>query len=783
MKSSSLVYLSLFFISATILCFEIVSTRIASVIFAYDYAFIILSLAILGIGTGGIFSYYRFKGQDISQAPKTFARVLIFLGLSLLVFLAAVTELKITFPLAFFVLLLFPFFFAGVFYSQLFKSLAENSFTLYASDLSGAALGSIASIFMLGHFGAPNCVLFLSVIVFATAIMFSYRGIKKFWLIATSSLLILSAIVLILNGNSSLLGKVPIGDFPEKDFYYVYPDAARTSHIVDSRWSIYGRADLVQYDNQDYVKQLFIDGAAGTQMYRFNGDVKKPGTMLYNLLLSQTTAIPFLFLDEQQRNDMLVIGPGGGKEVLMGLFGGVRKITGVEVNPDFVQIVKNYKQFNGGIYNDFPDVQILVGEGRSYVKQTSRHFDLVVMSLPSTQQLQNIDNLTQSENFLLTTEALQDYLDVLTPSGELIISVHNRLELLRLITTAMAAFKGMGISNSESPDHFLILEQDYVPTIVIKKNAFSAGDIQRIDKEMKIIPAEFPHVTYLPGSPSGIPNTMINEFLEEIKTNRMSVDEFVNQSPFNIAPCEDDSPYFYKLRRGIPPDYALLLGGVSVVNLAVLLIPFVRISKTIKKKNETSGVTLPLIVFICIGLGFMIIEVTLFQTMVLFLGSPTTSLSVLLSSILVGMGLGSFNGRRIFPGNIHKRLKVISLGIVLAGFVLFVTYPLLLSSFMEHGIVVRALLSFLMIVPFGFLLGIPFPTAIQLLKRNDMERFVPWMYGVNGAMSVLGSVIAVILSMIAGFTPSFFVGLFFYAMIGVFVHNNSKSIASFEKPE
>ncbi len=135
MKSSSLVYLSLFFVSATILCFEIVSTRIASVIFAYDYAFIILSLAILGIGTGGVFSYYRFKGKDISQAPKTFAGVLVFLGMSLLVFLAAVTELKITFPPAFFVLLLLPFFFAGVFYSQLFKSLAENSFTLYASDL------------------------------------------------------------------------------------------------------------------------------------------------------------------------------------------------------------------------------------------------------------------------------------------------------------------------------------------------------------------------------------------------------------------------------------------------------------------------------------------------------------------------------------------------------------------------------------------------------------------------------------------------------------------------
>jgi len=774
------IFLCLFLISATVICFEIVSTRISSVIFAYDYAFIILSLAILGIGAGGIFSYYRFKNKDVSKAPGTFTAVLVFMGISLPLFLTAVIELKITVPFVYFLLLLLPFFLAGVFYSQLFKSFAESSFKLYASDLAGAASGSIASIYMLGHFGAPNCVLLLSVIVFGTALVFGYRGMKKFGLIGSSSLLILSAILLILNGSSNLLGRVPIGDFPEKDFYYVYPNAASISQIVDSRWSIYGRADLVQYDNQDYVKQLFVDGAAGTQMYRFNGDVKKPGSTLYNLLLSQTTAIPFLFLEEQQKNNLLVIGPGGGKEILIGLFGGVKEITGIEINPDFVEIVKEHKQFNGGIYNDFPNVEILVREGRNYVKQTNRRFDLMVMSLPSTQQLQNIDNLAMSENYLLTVEAVKDYLGILTPSGELVITVHNRLELLRLIITAMGALSEMGISSNQSLDHFLILEQDYVPTIVIKKSAFSTDDIQRIQKVVKTIPAMFPNVTYLPGNPAGSPNTMINQFLLEVGTNRMSVDEYVNQSKFNIEPCKDDSPYFYKLKRGISPDYAWLLGGVSAVNLAVFVIPFARIKRKIEKKNRLSGVTLPLSVFICIGLGFMIIEVTLFQKMVLYLGSPTTSLSILLSSILVGMGLGSFFGRKIFPDNIHMRLKVICFSIVLAGTVLFITYPLILNNVMERGILLRALLSFLMIVPFGFLLGIPFPTAIQLLKRNNMEQYVPWMYGVNGTMSVLGSVVAVILSMIAGFTPSFFVGLLFYAVIVVLVQNDSKSIGAGE---
>jgi hypothetical protein len=295
---------------------------------------------------------------------------------------------------------------------------------------------------------------------------------------------------------------------------------------------------------------------------------------------------------------------------------------------------------------------------------------------------------------------------------------------------------------------------------------------------MKIIPAMFPNVTYLPGSPGALPNTAINQFFEEIGTDRSSVNEYVNQSKFNLAACRDDSPYFYELRKGISPDYAWLLGGVSTINLAVLVIPFARIRKKAGRKINLRVVTLPLTIFICIGLGFMIVEVTLFQKMILYLGSPTTSLSILLSSLLVGMGLGSFFGGEIFPDHIDRRLKVICTGIVLAGIALLLAYPIVLNNFMERGVTLRALLSFLMICPFGFLLGIPYPTAIQLLKRNSMEQYVPWMYGVNGTMTVLGSVVAVILSMSAGFTLSFLVGFFFYALVVIVVQNGSKVIAA-----
>jgi predicted membrane-bound spermidine synthase len=188
--------------------------------------------------------------------------------------------------------------------------------------------------------------------------------------------------------------------------------------------------------------------------------------------------------------------------------------------------------------------------------------------------------------------------------------------------------------------------------------------------------------------------------------------------------------------------------------------------KRIKRRSAVK-VVLPLAVFICIGMGFMIVEVSLFQKLVLYLGSPTVSLSILLCSVLIGMGLGSFFGWRMLKDNISDRLGAIGAAVVFAGTLLFVLYPPLFSRLLVYSQAFRSAACFIMIVPFGFLLGIPFPSCIQLLNQEDMKRTIPWMYGVNGAMSVLGSILAVLLSMIFGFTAAFFAGLIPYGVIFV----------------
>ena len=765
MKTSRPIYLNIFLVSSSVVCFEIISTRISSVIFVNDYAFFILSLAILGLGCGGIFCYYRIRrGSEVATSLKIVSRSVLLFGTSLCLFIVSVIKVSITDPFIYFFLLFLPFFFAGIAYAQVFKIYAEHSFKLYAADVFGAALGSIASLGLLRFCGAPNSIIFLAVVVFITGFSFIFDRISRKGRIVIYSILSLLLIMLIYNGSNDLLGMVPIGNFLEKDFFHVYPNVDTRCHIIDSRWSVYGRSDLVKYSHQDVVEQLFIDGAAGTPLYRFNGDVNKPDRILLDLLIRQPNSIPFLFLKHHEKNSMLVIGPGGGKEVLMGLFSGVEKITGVEINPDFVDIVKEHKDFDGGIYTDLPNVEILVKEGRHYVKQVDQKYDIIAMAFPSTEQLQSIEAFAMSENYLVTTEAIQDYLKILTPEGRLIFTVHNSWELKRLITTAIFTLNEMGINSRDAIDHFAILESDYAPTLIIKNSSFTLEDVSYWQDIIKKTPRELPAVTFLPYNWDQLDQTDINRFLISINQDDKYLHTYIEQNEYDISPCRDDSPYFYKIRRGIPSEYLWLLIGILVINFIIVRWPFGLTKKRVNK-NKMQAVAVPLTAFICIGLGFMILEVSLFQKLVLYLGSPAVSLSILLSSLLAGMGTGSFWGKKIYVTNAVKRLHLVSLLIVISGILLFILYPLILSRCLVYSLLVRCTVCFLIVLPFGFLLGIPYPSCIQLLKQENMEKYIPWMYGVNGAMSVLGSVLAVILSMLFGFTPTFYFGLSFYLIV------------------
>lgn len=765
MMNTRLISLNLFLVSAVVLSFEIIATRVSSVIFVNDYAFMILSLAILGISCGSIVAYYKFGTTDAEKLKPILRNILFALSGALLLFVVAATSFSfITSHLLYFLILMIPFFLAGLFYAKVFEAFAAVSFTIYAADLAGAAIGSVAAVLAITVLAPVNSMLFLALLMVCAALSFTFGKWPGLAIAVLYAIAIAGGGILIMNGHNTFLDRVPIGEFQEKDFHHTYPDQFTQSIITDSRWSIYGRADLVEYSHQNVVRHLFVDGAAGTQMLRFNGNLNEQDPVLTNLLLESTSFVPYLLLRPEEKDNMLVIGPGGGKEILGGLVTGVRQITGVEINPDFVDIVKDKRAFNGGIYTDFSNVDILVGEGRQYVKQKPQLFDVLVMALPSTQQLQSIDNYALSENFLLTVEAIRDYLDILTPEGQMIFTVHNPWELKRLIATVMTAFEERGVEARELLNHMIIFETDYAPTVVIRKKAYSVEDLQEVMQTLSRMRENTPQVTYVPRQWQLLPNTTVNNFLSGIRTARTGMGAVIESQRYDVTPVYDDSPYFYKIEPGVPGMFNKLFFGILAAGLLIIVVPLFSVRKTLKAK-EVSYLQKILLLFTAIGIGFMVVEITLFQKLVLYLGSPTVSLSILLSSLLIGMGAGSFTGKKIYKNNIETRVLAISGLIVIAGVFVILFYPYLLHHMLVFDVVYRALTAFMLLLPFGYLLGVLFPSFIQLLEKAGMEAYIPWMYGVNGAMSVLGSVVAVILSMLLGYTPAFLVGLGFYLLI------------------
>ncbi|MDI6400543.1 hypothetical protein QLX67_00920 [Balneolaceae bacterium ANBcel3] len=771
MKPLRLIAPSLLLISACLLCFEILATRISSVIFVNSYAFFILSLSVLGLGAGGILAYYRLSGISEDRVLSDIApKLLLALAVSKLVFVLAVPSIPaITQPVFFFFLLFIPFFLAGIFYAVVFKNFARSSFLIYASDLSGAAIGSLMAIAAITFLGPINSILLLFILITTCAMRFwigSWPGIRKTLAYGLSAI---ACMFLFLNGSNTLTGPIPIGYFPEKDFYHVYSDPSVTSTIMESRWSVFGRSDLVSHSHQDMVRHLFVDGAAGSQMYRFNGDISNADVMLQNMLLAFSSTTPLLFLEEDEREHMLVIGPGGGKEVLAGLISGVKHITGVEINADFVGLVEDHSDFNGGIYTDLPNVDIHVMEGRQYVRSTESRYDIIKMVLPSTQQVQHIENYALAENYLLTVEALEDYLNILKPKGSLIFTVYNEWELKRLVLTAIKALENTGVAISTTPLHFKILEDPYAPTLVIRKQPFYPEEIADQMETIRQFPSHIPRFTYYPYLWDQLEESRVNRFMMHIQNQTASINNLISMQPFDIAPVYDDSPYFYKIEKGIPAHFQQLFAALLGFNFLVVFVPYflIRGKRTTKKLPPVTRATVlrPLLIFSMLGLGFMVLEVSLFQKLVLYLGTPTVSLSILLSSLLAGMGLGSFFSSRLFAEHHIKRLNTAALLVCICSTIAIFLYPWILDQLLAYNTWVRALTAFFLLLPLGFLLGMPFPSALKFLSEKNMETIIPWMYGVNGAMSVLGSVVAVILSMLWGFTPAFFIGILCYTTI------------------
>jgi hypothetical protein len=780
-----LLLVGVFLISFSLLAFEITLTRLLSVLLLYHFVFAVVSLALLGLGAGGIFVHFfrpQIPGGDNRFGSLAMFASLISLAIPLSVILMALMGYvaAVRDNILFYCVLLFiPFFFAGVLLAEVFRMFPAISARIYGADLVGAAIGSLGVIPILDILGGINTSFLLGVVASIAALLFVLRVLReniKRVVIAAASFLI---VFILLGANlfGSYLPDIPvIGANPVKDIHRALYDSTFTGKIIETRWSAFGRTDLVEFDNRPEVMEIYIDGTAGMPMYQFSGDFDQPSLVLDSLKYDFTGYFPFFFLSEGEKGNALVIGPGGGRDILLALMGGVSHITAVEVNKDVVDIVREYAWYNGGIYTDFENVTVVVDEGRNFLKRQKEKYDIIMLSLPVTQTSRSLEGYALTENFLFTTDSINDYLEHLTDEGRLVIVTHDDITAWRLLSISLEALKEKGIDNTAALNQIYLLglsSPGIYPLFVLKKTPFELSEVlPRHEKMLQLgynpTLSYFPYITQ-PG--------MVNPVLMDLSSGKLAlsnIEKRMEEEPgIDISPVTDNSPFFYKVEAGLPQPVSLVFWLSIIMMLLVFLVPPLywkwRTAKSEVRPRGKKRLNQPLLQFVILfsmlGIGFMLIELSLIQRFILYLGQPVLSIAIILFSLLVGAGIGSIYSGRLISERMFKGIAVASLSIIVVVVCYTFLLPLIFSQLLGLNLAVRLLAMVVMVTPLGFLMGFPFPLGIRSLNKTNLEKYIPWMWGINGVGSVLGSAMTITLAISFGFTQAFLVGAGCYFVV------------------
>ena len=762
-------YLSMAFISMSVLILEISFTRIFSLVFQYHYVFLLISLAILGLGAGGIYVHKRFEKWAALSYEKILPAASGLMALSTIGVTLSITKIPGVNQILIAALLAFlPFFFAGIFISASFRLFGEKSPQLYAADLIGASLGAILVIPLLRQ-GGINTNLFVAFIgSLPMGFLMHWKFFDKYRkMIAYAVITGLFALSLG-NAFTRFLGEIPLGKGAHKEMVHLLAHPGSKVKVVDFRWSAFGRTDLVEDENNPNETALFVDGTAGTTMYRFNGDLKNSSL---DGLTQFPGYFPFDLLPATEKEKILVIGSGGGREVLVALVGGAKEITAVEVNGDLVDLVKKYSHFNGGIYNGYPGVKVVVEEGRNFVRRTNENFDIIMLSIPVTKTSRSPEGFALTENFLFTVESINDYLDHLNPNGRLVIVAHQDIEVFRLAFTALAALRKRGIETTSAMKYMYTVGPEAFPILVLKKSPLTPAEAQRVHLNMhkngysslaSFIPY-IPQVKHAISLGEGIysEHEMLNQALYLMAEGAVTPEQLIQRANLDIRWVTDEDPFFYKFELGMPSVIVLLLASSLI---AAILVWFIR-PKNNGEGNKLKNPILFFFLFSFLGIGFMVIEVPLIQKFILFLGQPVYAMAALLFSLLIGAGIGSWVSGSFWNQKTLSKLRFSSLivAIVAGLYVLFLGK--ILNIFLGSPFPLRVLISFLLLSPLGFFMGMPFPLGIKLLKSMGLDSHIPKMWGANGICSVLGSVLAIAMAINYGFSNALIFGAILYFTI------------------
>jgi SAM-dependent methyltransferase len=716
-----------FLITLSGLVFEIALTRIFSATIWYHFAFVAISMALLGWGLGGL-AVHLLKGRW-TRSMDTAALFTLIYGAAIPVCLWVLVQFPFQIerlPL-YFVTPLVPFFLAGMALSMIFDLHRAIAGSLYFADLLGASLGAVVVTALLQTLGGEASVLAAAIAPMGAAACLS----RRVRLVACVGV-VLMAVAAWSNTSTGLFHVVP------GTIKAMRRDMQENSRalVTQTGWNAYSRIDAVEGIPPPYLARLYIDSDAWTNVLPWDGRLER-----LDELRDSYRALPFRLVPH---GETLVIGPGGGTDVLAALASGSRKVTAVELNPLMIRFVRHYAGRAGNLY-DRPDVEVVQSEGRNFISRTDRSFDVIFLGFVDSWASVASGGLSLSENYLYTTQAFRAYYDHLTPDGVLVI-LRWDMDIPRLVSNSVAL-----LGAAEASKRVVALMEKRGTRadppqmlFMLRKRAFTAAETSEIVDR------------WTPANPMIVPGRPAQEPFDDLLAGRKTPAAYEADSPRLVGPVFDDSPFYFAVERpwGMPPTVAeRLFRWLLAPNLAILAI-FAALGKP--RGKPVGPYAASIVYFASLGFGFIAVELALLQNLTLLVGHPIFTLSVLLFTLLAAGGLGSAIGRRV-------PVRAACLVVAVLGAAEAIALPRIVPALLPLSLWARVAMATALIAPLGLAMGIPFPLGLQRTGRGALPA-PPFYWGLNGIMSVIGSVTTVFVALTLGFRTAMLLGCACYVL-------------------
>ena len=772
-------YACVLLVSAATLLLEIALTRIFAVTQGYHFAFLAISLALLGFGA---------SGTALAIVPALASRDIrpLMAGAGLLFAVTSTGGLYLTNVLPFdaytllwepsqlaylalyYLALAVPFFFAGSIVGACLAKHPAQAGVLYGTNLVGAGIGCLLSVVFPLFVGAAGSVVVAGVIALMGAAAMAGRELRRpAWLVPG----ILAVVVV---AAAAVLGVTDLKLSP----YKAVSQALRHEGASKawSRWNAFSLVEVIRSDSIHAAPGLSFayQGELPPQTaLAVDGDNLSPMSAVLPEGADFTEYLPTsLVYPLTDRPAALVIEPGGGLDVLTALRNGAESVTAVISNPLVVEAVgERFPHNAAGILNR-PGVTVVDEGARSYLHRTDEHFDVIQVSLADSFRPVLAGAYGVSENYLYTVEAFESYYSRLAPDGFLSVTRWAQTppsEGVRVVSVAVEALEGLGV---EPVEHMAVIRSLQTITLIVKRSPLDDADIDAVREFSKRVQYDLVHHP-------GIEASDVNRFSVHPTpayhdTVKAILDPGTREALYDgyghdISPVSDDRPFYYhlfrwsqtveilrSLGRTFQPfggaGFLIVLGSLVVAVAAAgafILLPLLfrrGISNGDGSQAGAIGRLWPFIYFAGLGLGFLWVEIPLLQRFILYLDQPAYAFATVLFGVLVWSGVGSLASDRL------RVPMAVAVSVVAALSVLYAYgLPPVFDATLGLPFAGRLALSVALLAPLGAAMGVPFPRAVRALGEQA-PALVPWAWAVNGSTSVVSAILATILALSFGFT-------------------------------